>query len=136
MRSLTHSAAFPHNGKRQAPNHAAICAGMRTLLEGWGCNVVTALSGDDLSRQVDTVQGVADILIVDYHLDNGHTGAELVQELNARRSVPLPVLMITANYSNDLKQQMRDLGQVLMHKPVRPMKLKTAMSHLLERGRG
>ncbi|THG79782.1 PAS domain S-box protein [Pseudomonas sp. A-1] len=117
-------------------NDAAICAGMRTLLEGWGCNVVTALSGDDLARQVDTVQGVADILIVDYHLDNGHTGAELVQELNARRSVPLPVLMITANYSNDLKQQMRDLGQVLMHKPVRPMKLKTAMSHLLERGRG
>ncbi|MGH8354904.1 MAG: hypothetical protein ACRERY_15470, partial [Pseudomonas sp.] len=26
------------------------------------------------------------------------------------------------------------LGHMLMHKPVRPMKLKTAMSHLLERG--
>ncbi len=116
-------------------NDAAICAGMRTLLEGWGCDVVTALSGDDLARQVDTVQGVADILVVDYHLDNGHTGADLVQELNARRSAPLPVLMITANYSNDLKLQMRELGQVLMHKPVRPMKLKTAMSHLVERGR-
>ncbi len=116
-------------------NDAAICAGMRTLLEGWGCTVVTALSGDDLARQVDTVQGEADILVVDYHLDNGHTGAELVRELNARRSAPLPVLMITANYSNDLKLQMRELGQVLMHKPVRPMKLKTAMSHLLERSR-
>lgn len=116
-------------------NDAAICAGMRTLLEGWGCNVVTALSGEDLARQVDTVQGEADILVVDYHLDNGHTGAELVRELNARRSAPLPVLMITANYSNDLKLQMRELGQVLMHKPVRPMKLKTAMSHLLERSR-
>lgn len=116
-------------------NDAAICAGMRTLLEGWGCLVVTALSGDDLARQVDTVQGEADLLIVDYHLDNGHTGDELVHELNARRSMPLPVLMITANYSNDLKQQMRDLGHVLMHKPVRPMKLKTAMSHLLEKGR-
>ena len=116
-------------------NDAAICAGMRTLLEGWGCQVVTALSEDDLARQVDTVQGDADLLIVDYHLDNGHTGDELVRQLNARRSSPLPVLMITANYSNELKQQMRDLGQVLMHKPVRPMKLKTAMSHLLEKGR-
>jgi len=116
-------------------NDAAICAGMRTLLEGWGCQVVTALSGDGLARQVDTVGGTADLLIVDYHLDNGHTGAELVVELNARRSAPLPVLMITANYSNDLKLQMRELGQVLMHKPVRPIKLKTAMSHLLERGR-
>jgi hypothetical protein len=44
--------------------------------------------------------------------------------------------MITANYSNELKQQMRELGHTLMHKPVRPMKLKTAMSHLLEQGRG
>jgi hypothetical protein len=31
---------------------------------------------------------------------------------------------------------MRELGHTLMHKPVRPMKLKTAMSHLLEQGRG
>lgn len=42
--------------------------------------------------------------------------------------------MITANYSNDLKQQIRELGHTLMHKPVRPMKLKTAMSHLLASG--
>ena len=44
--------------------------------------------------------------------------------------------MITVNYSNELKQQMRELGHNLMHKPVRPMKLKTAISHLLEQGRG
>ena len=93
------------------------------------------LIGSNVVRELNA-RGEADILIVDYHLDNGHTGADLVQQLNARRSAPLPVLMITANYSNDLKLQMRELGQVLMHKPVRPMKLKTAMSHLLERGRG
>lgn len=34
-------------------NDAAICAGMRTLLEAWGCVVVTALSAEDLARQVD-----------------------------------------------------------------------------------
>ncbi len=41
--------------------------------------------------------------------------------------------MITASYSNELKQQVRELGHTLMHKPVRPMKLKTALCHLLER---
>ena len=56
--------------------------------------------------------------------------------INSRRSTPLPALMITVNYSNELKQQMRELGHNLMHKPVRPMKLKTAISHLLEQGRG
>ncbi|WP_162945810.1 hybrid sensor histidine kinase/response regulator NahK/ErcS' [Pseudomonas sp. DY-1] len=114
-------------------NDAAICAGMRTLLEGWGCQVTTALSEEDLARQVENFHAEADLLIADYHLDNDCNGVDAVATINARRSTPLPALMITANYSNELKQQMRELGHTLMHKPVRPMKLKTAMSHLLER---
>ncbi|HAJ87738.1 MAG TPA: hypothetical protein DEP73_11925, partial [Pseudomonas sp.] len=66
--------------------------------------------------------------------DNGHTGIDVVATVNARRASPLPALMITANYSNELKQQVRELGHMLMHKPVRPMKLKTAMCHMLEHG--
>ncbi|MGA4635135.1 hybrid sensor histidine kinase/response regulator NahK/ErcS' [Pseudomonas solani] len=115
-------------------NDAAICAGMRTLLEGWGCQVVTALSEEDLARQVDNYHADADLLIADYHLDNGHNGVDAVASINARRGTALPALMITANYSNELRQQMRELGHTLMHKPVRPMKLKAAMSHLIERG--
>ena len=115
-------------------NDAAICAGMRTLLEAWGCQVVTALSAEDLARQVDNYHAEADLLIADYHLDDGHNGVDAVALINSRRSTPLPALMITANYSNELKQQIRELGHTLMHKPVRPMKLKTAMSHLLDRG--
>ncbi|HCL75167.1 MAG TPA: hybrid sensor histidine kinase/response regulator, partial [Pseudomonas sp.] len=115
-------------------NDTAICAGMRTLLEGWGCAVTTALSEEDLARQVDDFHAEADLLIADYHLDNGHTGIDVVAKVNARRANPLPALMITANYSNELKQQVRELGHMLMHKPVRPMKLKTAMCHMLEHG--
>ncbi|TBV16258.1 hybrid sensor histidine kinase/response regulator NahK/ErcS' [Stutzerimonas kirkiae] len=117
-------------------NDTAICAGMRTLLEGWGCLVVTALSESDLARQVDNFHAEADMIIADYHLDNGHTGIDVVTTVNARRATPLPALMITANYSNELKQQVRELGHMLMHKPVRPMKLKTAMCHILEKGQG
>lgn len=115
-------------------NDAAICAGMRTLLEGWGCQVVTALSEHDLASQVDNFHAPADLLIADYHLDNDENGVDAAGRINARRGQPLPVLMITANYSKELKLGMRDLGYMLMHKPVRPMKLKTAMSHLLEHG--
>ena len=114
-------------------NDATICAGMRTLLEGWGCRVVTALSEADLARQVDNDHAEADLLIADYHLDNDQNGVDAVARINARRASPIPAMMITANYSNELKQQIRELGHTLMHKPVRPMKLKTAMSHLLGR---
>jgi len=112
-------------------NDATICAGMRTLLENWGCQVVTALSEQDLARQVENYHSDVDLLIADYHLDNDQNGVDAVAAINARRGSPLPALMITANYSNELKLQMRELGHTLMHKPVRPMKLKTAISHLL-----
>lgn len=115
-------------------NDTSICAGMRTLLEGWGCRVVTALSEQDLAGQVDNFHADADLIIADYHLDNGCTGIDVVETVNARRASPLPALMITANYSNELKQQVRELGHMLMHKPVRPMKLKTAMCHMMEHG--
>ncbi|MDX2350990.1 hybrid sensor histidine kinase/response regulator NahK/ErcS' [Stutzerimonas xanthomarina] len=115
-------------------NDTAICAGMRTLLEGWGCHVVTALSEQDLAGQVDNFHADADLIIADYHLDNGCNGVDVVETVNARRASPLPALMITANYSNELKQQVRELGHMLMHKPVRPMKLKTAMCHMMEQG--
>ncbi|NWC55481.1 PAS domain-containing hybrid sensor histidine kinase/response regulator, partial [Pseudomonas veronii] len=59
-------------------NDAAICAGMRTLLEGWGCRVVTALSEQDLARQVDNYHAEADLLIADYHLDDEQNGVDAV----------------------------------------------------------
>lgn len=112
-------------------NDAAICAGMRTLLEGWGCQVVTALSEQDLADQVNGDHAGVDLLIADYHLDNDQNGVDAVARINARRASPIPAMLITANYSNELKQQIRERGHTLMHKPVRPMKLKIAMSHLL-----
>lgn len=116
-------------------NDMAICMAMRTLLEGWGCLVSTGLSEEDLAEQVGSFQAAADLLIVDYHLDNEVNGVDVVVNINQQRCKPIPTLMITANYSNELKQQMRTLGHTLMHKPVKPMRLKTAMNHLLDNER-
>ena len=113
-------------------NDMAICLAMRTLLEGWGCLVTTGLSEEDLAEQVGSFQTPVDLLIVDYHLDNDINGVDVVVNINQQRPTPIPTLMITANYSNELKQQMRVLGHTLMHKPVKPMHLKTAMNHLLK----
>jgi len=112
-------------------NDPAICEGMKTLLEGWDCQVVTALSLDDLESQLDPVSATVDLILADYHLDNDANGVDVVAEINGRRRCPAPVIMITANYTNELKQQIRDLGHLLMNKPVKPLKLRSALSHLL-----
>ncbi len=48
--------------------------------------------------------------IADYHLDNDQNGVDAVARINARRACAIPAMMITANYSNELKQQIRELG--------------------------
>ena len=54
----------------------------------------------------------------------------MVEHINAARTSALPVLMITANYSLELKQQIKQQGYLLMHKPVKPLKLKMALLQL------
>ncbi|MEP2606257.1 NahK/ErcS family hybrid sensor histidine kinase/response regulator [Marinobacter sp.] len=112
-------------------NDHAICQGMQTLLEGWDCQVVSAVSLEDLERQLDPANSPVDLILADYHLDNDENGVDVVAEINGRRHCPAPVVMITANYSNELKQHIRELGHVLMNKPVKPLKLRSALNHLL-----
>jgi len=112
-------------------NDHAICQGMQTLLEGWDCQVVSAVSLGDLERQLDPAKSPVDLVLADYHLDNDENGVDVVAEINGRRHCPAPVVMITANYSNELKQHIRELGHVLMNKPVKPLKLRSALNHLL-----
>jgi len=112
-------------------NDANICAGMARLLSGWGCAVITALSLEHLEQQVNIYQDHANILIVDYHLDNDETGLSAANAINKGRTLSIPTLMITANYSQSLKDKVKKAGILLLNKPVKPMKLKTTMLHLL-----
>lgn len=113
-------------------NDLAICQGMQTLLEGWGCYVTTALSLTQLLQRVDPINDPVDLLIADYHLDNGDNGVDAACGVAELLQGPLSVLMITANYNKDLKQEMRELGYILMNKPVKPLKLKSTLLHLLK----
>jgi len=112
-------------------NDPAICQGMQIVLEGWGCHVVTAVSLADLERQLNPSTSSVDVILADYHLDNDENGVDAVAAINGCRRDTVPVVMITANYTNELKQQIRKLGYVLMNKPVKPLKLRSALNHIL-----
>lgn len=112
-------------------NDPAICRGMQTLLEGWGCHVQTVHDEAQLLGLLSE-QEVPGLLIADYHLDDDKNGLDAAINFNQQLSDPVPVLMITANYTNELKQVIREQGYLLINKPVRPMKLKMTLNHLLK----
>ncbi len=115
-------------------NDESICEAMDMLLSGWGCTVnliQTKLQIDSLLTK--GVDPKPDLIIADYHLYDDLTGLDVINQYNRGVSEKVPVLMITANYTSELRQQVRKSGYHLINKPVKPLKLKLAMNHLLQR---
>ncbi|MCY0963687.1 NahK/ErcS family hybrid sensor histidine kinase/response regulator [Parathalassolituus penaei] len=115
-------------------NEASICKAMDILLSGWGFEVLTVRSWEETLLIREQLEEGVDLVIADYHLDNGATGLDAVALMRSELAVEAPVLMITANYTTTLKQEVRELGYRIMNKPVRPAKLKAMIHHMIEHG--
>ncbi|WP_310620811.1 SpoIIE family protein phosphatase [Flexibacterium corallicola] len=75
-----------------------------------------------------------DIILTDYHLDEG-TGEGIIQIIEEDvGKVPAPVIMITGDKDPDLKVRLEDLGiESVLNKPVAPKALRRAVRHSLRR---
>ncbi len=123
----------PLRGKRilLVDNDWSICDGMEQVLGNWGCELVSAQSLDDLRNKPELLDPPPDALILDYHLDDDTTGLDAEVIIRERLATAVPSVMITANYSNELRQQVKDLGFHLLNKPIKPLKLKSILVYLL-----
>lgn len=109
-------------------NDRLICDGMDKLLSLWGCEVKVATSVDDLVQNKDLLSETIDLLIVDYHLDDDETGFDVIDYV--RQFSSAPVVVITAIYTNEFRQETARLGYHLLNKPLKPMKLRSLLRHL------
>ena len=75
-----------------------------------------------------------DIVIADYHLEDGSTGVAAVDEVRAVFGSNIPGLIITADRSLEVLEIVRRRGLHLLKKPVKPAKLQALVSHLLAQG--
>ncbi len=113
-------------------NEQAILASMAALLGQWGCEVLLATNVDDALKVLD---GKApEVILADYHLDHGSTGCDAVRGLREYFRRELPAVMITADRSDDCRRALQRLGMPLLNKPLKPGKLRAALSLLLSQG--
>lgn len=107
-------------------NEKSIQNGMRTLLEGWGCAVATAGGWDDAVRQfADSAK--PDVMLVDYHLNDGETGDVAISQLNDHFGGPVPAIIISADRGEPLKMLLDERGIPLLNKPVKPAQLRALL---------
>ena len=111
-------------------NDPDVLRGMQALLGGWGCDVLAARDGDEAAARVAEA-GVPDLLLLDFHLDGGQTGLMLRERL-AGLMPERPCVVITADHGPEVRDAIAAAGCQLLHKPLKPLALKSVMSRLLQ----
>ena len=109
-------------------NDTAVVAAMRALLEGWDCEVLVA--HDVASAREACARDRPDLLVLDYHLDDGATGLELRARLDASLA-NVPCIVVSADHGDDVRRAVAQAGVHLLHKPLKPLALKSLMARLL-----
>lgn len=115
-------------------NEPSILAGMRILLEGWQCEVVTGADVAAIRKQLRARQIDPDIVLVDYHLDETN-GIDTIAKLRWGRRVPLPAVLITADRSPEVRDRARQDGIQILNKPIKPPALRALLTQLGMHGR-
>ncbi len=108
-------------------NDAAIREGMRTLLTGWHCDVLTADGSADARQVLAAASRAPDIVLADYHLDD-ETGMDAIAAVRGILGTAVPALVITADNSVEVQRMVRDAGHGLLRKPVKVAALRAALT--------
>ncbi|MGH7125568.1 MAG: hybrid sensor histidine kinase/response regulator, partial [Stellaceae bacterium] len=117
-------------------NDASILAAMRPLLEGWSCTVLTVTDLAGARREIKRCAQAPDIILADHHLEGGETGMAAVRALAEELGAHIPAILITADYSEALREAALASGYSILHKPLRPAALRALMSQVLLRETG
>ena len=106
---------------------------LSAALESQGHHVVAANSKNQLLRRLDG--HAPDIVIADYHLQEGETGMDVIEAARSRFEADLPALVITGNTLTVFLSRMATQGVVVQHKPFRLDDLLAKVMRLTERRR-
>ena len=93
------------------------------LLSKWGCQVSSATT----LSEFDNIKGPFDLVISDYAFDEDFTGIEVVAVARTRFGADLRALIISGDSTEYVQQRVKDTGLLLIHKPVQPVQLRSAM---------
>ena len=109
----------------------AIRIGMCELLQGWGCEVMTAGSVAEALDRAAAGPAAIDAVISDMGLPGQGNGIDAIAALRARYGSQLPALLITGDTSQAALQAAREAQLIMLHKPIKPARLRAALSKVI-----
>jgi Na+/proline symporter/signal transduction histidine kinase len=108
-------------------NEPKILDGLRTLLGGWGCRVLTAADLRAAQAAIAQTNLRPNGLLVDYHLGDGN-GIDAIVQLRWQLGGDLPAILITADRSPQVREDARARDIQVLNKPVKPAALRALLA--------
>jgi signal transduction histidine kinase/CheY-like chemotaxis protein len=101
---------------------------MRDLLGSWGAHM-DAFAGEE--EALAALEAAPDAVIADLRLAGGRSGLEAVRVLRERFGAALPALLVSGDTAPERLREAASSGLELLHKPVRPVRLRAALNQVL-----
>jgi signal transduction histidine kinase/CheY-like chemotaxis protein len=105
-----------------------VLEGLSVLLKGWGMHVSGASGA---AQALECAAGAPDLIIADYRLEGASTGLDAIATLR-RRWGDIPAIVVTADHAQDVQQAVSAARLHLLHKPVRPARLRSLIMHVIQ----
>ncbi|MEZ5681672.1 MAG: PAS-domain containing protein [Erythrobacter sp.] len=107
-------------------NDRASCEGLVALLEGWGFDATGATHPDEVGDM-----DAPHLIILDYRLDDGLTGDKACPLLATKLGELPPVILLTAEDTDETKLAAESIGAQRILKPASPATLRALLNSIL-----
>lgn len=101
------------------------------ILTSWGCEVSTATSLAQVEQLLQNGE-TWELIISDYQLGNDTSGIDVISRVRQHHNKQVPCILISGDTSQTVLKLASVSGHHLLHKPVRPAKLRSLVVYLLE----
>jgi signal transduction histidine kinase/Na+/proline symporter/CheY-like chemotaxis protein len=112
-------------------NESLMLTAMQAQLQEWGCRVMAVKDDSSLSAALSEQEMTPAIIISDYHLDNEQNGVDLVSKTMAKYAWQAPVIICSADPSEQVREHTSNAKFSFMRKPIKALALKKLMRQLL-----
>jgi CheY-like chemotaxis protein len=109
----------------------AVLEGMREVLQQWGCRSLLAGSAEEALAQLAAAAERPAAIIADYRLRAGESGIAAIESIRSAYGADIPGVIVTGDTAPDRLREAEASGYPLLHKPVRPVRLRALLSFLL-----
>lgn len=108
----------------------SILEAMVEVFDQWGVALAAGEDAHQVRRELEELGRKPDVILCDYRLKDGNTGIEAIATLQQAFG-PLPAALLTGDTAPDTIQALGRSGLPVLHKPLKPAKLRAFLSHLL-----